>query len=162
MTERVDPAAAMRMATDIVIAFLGLSAIEPERLPQLVKEVRAALTDEGAPLAASAPVEAAPAAEAKSSLKPAVPIDKSVFPDLLISLEDGKAYRSLRRHLMTKYGLTPDAYRQKWGLPPDYPMVAPDYARDRSEVAKRIGLGTTRAAAAKTKPARRKAHAAAV
>jgi predicted transcriptional regulator len=79
--------------------------------------------------------------EEEAEHRPAVPIDRSVTPDYLLSLEDGRPYRSLRRHLMARHGLTPDQYRQKWGLPADYPMVAPNYARQRSEVAKRIGLG---------------------
>ena len=75
------------------------------------------------------------------ALQPAVPIDQSVFAGYLVSLEDGSRYRSLKRHLRAKYGMTPDDYRKKWELPDSYPMVAPDYARERSEVAKRIGLG---------------------
>ena len=77
----------------------------------------------------------------KPEQKPAVPIKKSVTPDYIISLEDGARYKSLKRHLATKYGLTPQAYREKWGLPNNYPMVAPNYAAARSAMAKNSGLG---------------------
>jgi predicted transcriptional regulator len=86
-------------------------------------------------------VEPAEAQRPVETPTPAVPIEDSVTPDYILSLEDGKPYRSLRRHLMARYGLTPDEYRRKWGLPSDYPMAAPNYAQERSEVAKRIGLG---------------------
>ena len=76
-----------------------------------------------------------------SELLPAVPVKKSITPDYIVCLEDGKKLKMLKRHLMTSYGLTPDAYRTKWGLPPSYPMVAPNYARIRSEVAVKVGLG---------------------
>ena len=86
-------------------------------------------------------------------LKPAVPIRKSVTPDYIISLEDGRKFKSLRRHLSSQYGLTPDEYRAKWGLPADYPMVAPNYAAARSALAKTMGLG--RKAEEPDKPAKR-------
>ena len=76
--------------------------------------------------------------------QPAVPVAKSIFPDYLICLEDGRRLKMLKRHLLKAYGLTPDAYRQRWGLPGDYPMVAPNYSKRRSHLAKRIGLGTQR------------------
>jgi predicted transcriptional regulator len=76
--------------------------------------------------------------------KPAVPVKKSVFPDYIVCLEDGKKLKMLKRHLKTAYRMTPEEYRERWGLPPDYPMVAPNYARHRSNLAKEIGLGTTR------------------
>ena len=77
-------------------------------------------------------------------LKPAVPVKKSVTPDYIICLEDGKKFKSLKRHLMTHYGLTPDQYREKWGLDSSYPMVAPNYAQARSQLAKKMGLGRKR------------------
>ena len=89
----------------------------------------------------------APAAAAepeKPNLVPAVPIKKSVTPDYIISLEDGKKFKSLKRHLRTQYKMTPEQYREKWGLPPDYPMVAPNYAAARSQLAKQMGLGQQR------------------
>ena len=82
--------------------------------------------------------------DAIEELKPAVPIRKSVAADYIICLEDGKKFKSLKRHLMTHYGMTPDQYREKWGLSADYPMVAPNYARARSDLAKKMGLGTRR------------------
>ena len=83
---------------------------------------------------------AAPA-EAAADLKPAVPVKKSVTPDYIICLEDGKRCKMLKRHLMSSFGLTPDEYRAKWGLPSDYPMVAPNYAKARSDLAVKLGLG---------------------
>src|SRR5262245_39884398 len=82
-----------------------------------------------------------PPAPPVEELKPAVPIKRSVFPDYIICLEDGKQFKSLKRYLMTAFGMTPDQYREKWGLPHDYPMVAPNYAAARSELAKKMGLG---------------------
>jgi len=86
----------------------------------------------------TAPAEETPA---KEELKPAVPIKKSVTPDYIICLEDGKKLKMLKRHLMSSYGITPDEYRAKWGLPADYPMVAPNYAKARSDLAVKLGLG---------------------
>ena len=87
--------------------------------------------------------------------KPAVPIKKSVMPDYIVSLEDGKKFKSLKRHLATHYGLTPEEYRTKWGLPADYPMVAPNYAAARSALAKTMGLGRKRQEAEKAAPSKR-------
>ncbi len=101
-----------------------------EELPALIASTHAALTKLGGPVE--------PAKEERST--PLMPIKKTVTPDYLISLEDGKQYKSLKRHLTTR-GLTPDEYRRKWGLPYDYPMVAANYAAQRSELAKSIGLG---------------------
>ena len=99
-------------------------------LPFLIQQVYAALTTLG-----SAPAQAAERPE------PAVPLKKSVFADYIVCLEDGKKLKMLKRHLMTSYNLTPDAYRERWGLPSNYPMVAPSYAERRSALAKSIGLG---------------------
>jgi predicted transcriptional regulator len=85
----------------------------------------------------AAPVETEP-------LKPAVPVKKSITPDYIVCLEDGKQFKSLKRHLRSQYNLSPDAYREKWGLPADYPMVAPNYAKARSNLAKQMGLGQQR------------------
>lgn len=141
MTAAVNPEAAMRMATDIVIAYLGNRTVDPEALPSLVRDVRLALVDERA--ARSFEPTEPPLHEAQSavSLTPPVPIEESVAPDFLICLEDGQKFRSLKRHLALKHGMTPEEYRRKWELPPDYPMVAPRYAEERSAVAKRSGLG---------------------
>ncbi len=108
-------------------------------LPQLIADVHGALQKT---VAGEAEPEPEP-------LKPAVPIKKSITPDFLICLEDGKQFKSLKRHLRTHYDLSPEDYRQRWGLPSDYPMVAPNYAAARSELAKRMGLGQQRKAAAK-------------
>ena len=122
------------MAADLVAAYVSANSIAPGELPQLIRNVHAAL--EG--LAADKPKAGAAQAE------PAVPIKRSITPDHLICLEDGKKFKSLKRHLRTRYGLTPDAYRAKWGLPADYPMVAPNYAKERSSLAKRMGLGQSK------------------
>src|SRR3954463_13180824 len=111
--------------------------MEPDALPSLIQSVYRSLSTAGE-------IEAAPAAAAQT---PAVPIKKSVFSDYIVCLEDGKRLKMLKRHLQTSYGLTPDAYRTKWGLPRDYPMVAPTYAAKRSSLAKSIGLGRKAAAA---------------
>lgn len=160
----------LKLASDIVVAFLSHSAIAADDLPSLVMRVRASLEADRASLEADleapgasvrrqrpqrAKAAAGDALEdvandssaAPTTLdaqEPAVPIAQSVQRDYLVSLEDGKHYRSLRRHLMAKYGMTPDEYRAKWGLPSDYPMVAPSYAEERSEVAKRTRLGHSR------------------
>jgi len=115
---------------DIVAAFVGQNKVSTDALPDLIKSVYGALANMGAP---------APAAPEKQL--PAVPIRKSVTPDFLISLEDGKKYKSMKRHLRTKYNMSPEDYRAKWGLPKDYPMVAPAYAASRSALAKSMGLG---------------------
>lgn len=168
MAYRDDSEHVARMATDIVVAFLGQRAVDPDQLARLVRDVRVALAEDieltrpvqspvVAPWSDTTAADPAPIAETPAPLpsaKPrlraeapeapriaAVSIDQSITPDYLISLEDGKPYRSLRRHLMAKHGMTPDQYRAKWNLPPDYPMVAPSYAKARSEVAKRSGLG---------------------
>jgi predicted transcriptional regulator len=124
----------LALTAQIVSAHVGHNSITTEALPALIKSVHAALTNMG-----SAPAEA-PRAE------PAVPIKKSVFPDYIVCLEDGKKFKSLKRHLMTHYDLTPDQYREKWNLDPAYPMVAPNYAAARSQLAKKMGLGRKRKA----------------
>jgi predicted transcriptional regulator len=127
----------IELAAEIVAAFVSNNPLPKSDLPALIHamhEAVASLSTE----AKSAP----PQIEAK---EPAVPIRKSITPDFLICLEDGKRFKSLRRHLGT-LGLTPHQYREKWKLPSDYPMVAPNYAAQRSAMAKRIGLGRTRSA----------------
>ncbi|WP_061933694.1 MucR family transcriptional regulator [Aureimonas sp. AU22] len=120
------------LTAQIVKAYVSKNHVTRDDLAPLIGVVYASLDFD----AAKEP-EAAPAAP----LVPAVPIKKSVTPDYLICLEDGKQFKSLKRHLKTHYDLTPEAYRQKWGLAPDYPMVAANYAAKRSELAKSIGLG---------------------
>jgi len=136
---------------DIVAAFVGQNKVSVEALPDLINSIYGALANMGAP---------APAAPEKQA--PAVPIKKSVTPDFLISLEDGQKYKSLKRHLRTKYGRSPEDYRAKWGLPKDYPMVAPAYAASRSALAKSMGLGrggVVRKPVAKAAPKARAAKA---
>ena len=118
------------MTTDIVSAYVANNAVAPGALANLITSVHTALTG----MSSASEPEPEPQA-------PAVPIRKSVTPDYIISLEDGSRYKSLKRHLSSKYGMTPEEYRAKWGLPHDYPMVAPNYARARSELAKSMGLG---------------------
>jgi predicted transcriptional regulator len=129
---------------EIVSAYVSHNSISTHDLPTLISAVHTALKN----LGATAPVEAA------LELKPAVSIKKSVTPDFIICLDDGKKFKSLKRHLMTHFQMTPDDYRAKWGLPDDYPMVAPNYAAVRSSLAKTNGLG--RKPAAVETPARRK------
>jgi predicted transcriptional regulator len=132
-------------AANIVSAFVANNSIPASELPGLVQAVHSALFGIGAP-------RPQPAEDAKP--QPAVPVKKSITPDYIICLEDGKRYKSLRRHLTSAYGMTPEAYRAKWGLPPDYPMVAPNYAQRRSELAVSIGLGKKNGASAKGRKAK--------
>jgi predicted transcriptional regulator len=134
---------------EIVSAYVSHNSISSHDLPTLISSVHAALKTLGAVAPVEAPLE----------LRPAIAIKKSVTPDFIICLEDGKKFKSLKRHLMTHFQMTPDEYRAKWGLPDDYPMVAPNYAAVRSTLAKSNGLGRKPAAAA---PARRKKAPAAV
>jgi predicted transcriptional regulator len=121
------------LSADIVAAYVSRNSVTPGGLPALIESVHSALTNLGA-------VEAVPQAE---PLVPAVPIRKSITPGFLICLDDGKKFKSLRRHLGS-LGMTPEQYRTKWSLPKDYPMVAPDYASARSALAKKMGLGQLR------------------
>lgn len=121
----------IELTADVVSAYVSNNPVPVGELPNLIADVYAALGRvDGA-------AEQAPA----DKQKPAVNPKKSITDDYLICLEDGKKFKSLKRHLMTHYGLTPDQYREKWGLDPSYPMVAPNYARARSELAKKMGLG---------------------
>ena len=119
--------------TDIVAAHVSHNAIDAGDVPALIKSVFGALEALGNPDGAGA-----------SELKPAVSPKKSIQPDYLVCLEDGKKLKMLKRHLRTQYGLSPEEYRARWGLPADYPMVAPNYARHRQALAKQIGLGKRR------------------
>ena len=119
----------------IVAAFVSKNSVSSTELPALIAETHAALSRAaGRP---GAPVE-------REEAKPKVAVKKSVMPDYIICLEDGKKFKSLKRHLRTHYNLSPEAYREKWGLPHDYPMVAPNYAAARSQLAKKMGLGMRR------------------
>ena len=122
------------LAVQIVSAHVSNNSVAAEALPGLIHDVYRTLAEVG---------REAPAREAAPEKPvPAVPVKKSVFPDYIICLEDGKKLKMLRRHLQTAYKMTPEQYRERWGLPADYPMVAPNYARHRSSLAKKIGLGT--------------------
>lgn len=118
------------LTATIVSSFVSKNPLPSQDLPQLIKSVHATLVTLGNH--SKAPTE---------PLVPSVPIKRSVLPDQIHCLEDGKAFRSLKRHLSTHHKLTPEQYRTKWGLPSDYPMVAPNYAATRSSLAKRMGLG---------------------
>ena len=124
----------INIAAEIVAAYVSNNSVASTNLPKIIGEVHAALK-----LLANGETEPA---IIEPKLVPAVPIKKSVTPDFIISLEDGKKFKSLKRHLMASYGITPDDYRTKWGLPEDYPMVAPNYTAKRSALAKTMGLGT--------------------
>ncbi len=125
----------IKLAAEIVAAFVSYNPLPKSELPALIEAVQTAVGK-----LAKAPESSPPHLEAKA---PAVPVRKSVAPDYLICLEDGKRFKSMRRHL-TQLGLTPEQYREKWNLPSDYPMVAPNYAAQRSAMAKKIGLGQKR------------------
>lgn len=127
------------LTADIVSAYVTNNTVVRQDVPSLIGEVHEALVK----------ASKNQSGEKTEDLKPAVPIKKSVSNDFLICLEDGKKFRSLKRHLMSHYNLTPDEYREKWGLPREYPMVAPGYAKQRSELAKNMGLGQRKAVRAK-------------
>jgi len=129
--DNLDSSELLRMTTDVVSAYLGNNTVAASQISEVISTVHEALTRLNTE--ASEP-EAEPA-------KPAVPIRRSITPEFIICLEDGKRLKMLKRHLRTTYNMTPDEYRAKWGLPADYPMVAPNYAAQRSEFAKKIGLG---------------------
>ena len=134
MSNAAAPANFIELAADIVSAYLSKNSLPLSELPALINDVHAALVT-------VAGGTAEPAAEARN---PAVSIRRSITPDYIICLDDGKKFKSLKRHLRTQYDLTPEQYRERWGLPPDYPMVAPNYAKARSELAKEMGLGQQR------------------
>jgi predicted transcriptional regulator len=121
----------IELSADIVSAYVSHNALSAGDLPKLIASVHSTLTGLGG----------MPEPEAVVELKPAVPIKKSITPEYLICLEDGKKFKSLKRHLRTEYDMSPEEYRAKWGLPADYPMVAPTYSEARSRLAKTIGLG---------------------
>ena len=126
-----DKSEVIEMTADIVAAYVGANSVSAADLPSLIQSVHRALSGvaTGADVAEAAPKE------------PAVPIKKSITPDYLVCLEDGRKFKSLKRHLRTKYNMSPEDYRAKWSLAKDYPMVAPNYAKARSELAKQMGLG---------------------
>ena len=135
----------LRLTAQIVAAHVEHNAVQTEALPGLIERVYQTLRGVGqAPAQPEKPV-------------PVVPVKQSVKPDFIICLEDGKKLKMLKRHLMTAYKMTPAQYRTRWGLPADYPMVAPNYAKVRSSLAKKIGLGRKSSDAAERAPAKRRA-----
>ena len=131
MTDNANTKELLSLTTEIVAAHVSNNTVAANDLPQLISSVYQSLAGVGK--------GSAPAAERP---EPAVPVKKSVHPDYIVCLEDGKKLKMLKRHLKTAYNMTPEQYRERWGLAPDYPMVAPNYARQRSRLAKEIGLGT--------------------
>jgi predicted transcriptional regulator len=135
MAESAEPKTAeeelLRMTADVVAAYVGNNALPVTQLGEVIGAVYRSLSG----------LEGKAAEPPPEPLKPAVPIRKSITPDYLICLEDGKRLKMLKRHLRSTYNLTPEEYRARWGLAPDYPMVAPNYAEQRSEFARKIGLG---------------------
>lgn len=132
----------LRMTAEIVAAYLGKNALATQQIPDVINTVFSSLSG----------LKTGNRETQTEPLKPAVPVRRSVTPDYIICLEDGKKLKMLKRHLRSTYSMTPDEYRTKWGLPADYPMVAPNYAAQRSEFAKKIGLGKGAG-----RPARRRA-----
>lgn len=122
------------LTANIVSAYVSNNTVAAGDIPALINQVHSALSR----VSAQQPVSLSEPA------KPAVPVKRSVTPEYIVCLEDGKKFKSLKRHLRTQYNMTPEQYREKWGLPPDYPMVAPKYAQARSELAKQMGLGQQR------------------
>ena len=130
MTEQTDSNEILSLTTSIVAAHVSNNPVTVNDLPGLIREVYQTLTNVGS------------GEQEPERPVPAVPIKKSIAPDHIVCLEDGKKLKMLKRHLKTAYDMSPEEYRERWGLSPDYPMVAPNYAKQRSRLAKQIGLGT--------------------
>lgn len=134
MTENSASGGFIELTADIVSAYVSNNTVSAGEIPNLINQIHSALMRVSAGQSDTQP----------EPLKPAVSVKKSITPDHLVCLEDGKKFKSLKRHLRTQYNMTPEAYREKWGLAPDYPMVAPNYAAARSQLAKQMGLGQQR------------------
>lgn len=134
--------ALLRLTAGIVSAYISKNALPAQQIPDVINTVFSSLNG----------LNSAPREAQVEPLKPAVPVRKSVTPEYIVCLEDGKKLKMLKRHLRSTYNMSPDEYRARWGLPSDYPMVAPNYAAQRSEFAKKIGLGRS-----SSRPARRRA-----
>lgn len=128
--QTIDKAELLALSAEVVSSYVGNNSVQPHQVTEILRSVYDTMST------LSGPVEEEP-----EQLVPAVPIKKSVTDDHIVCLEDGKKLKMLKRHLMAAYGMTPEEYREKWGLKPDYPMVAPSYAAKRQELAKKIGLG---------------------
>jgi predicted transcriptional regulator len=142
----LDKSEALSLTTDIVSAFVSNNSVPAEQLQDLIQNTYSTLNNLGGT-----------AQEEETQKKPAVPVKRSITDDYLICLEDGKKLKMLKRYLRTQYNMSPEDYRRKWNLPADYPMVAPNYAKRRSEFAKQIGLGTQGGRKATKKTRARKA-----
>jgi predicted transcriptional regulator len=134
MIENSTAGSFIELTADIVSAYVSNNTVPAAEIPALINQVHAALSRVGGN-PSEAPAE---------PLKPAIAVKRSITPDYIVCLEDGKKFKSLKRHLRTQYNMTPEQYRDKWALPPDYPMVAPNYAAARSQLAKQMGLGQQR------------------
>ena len=135
MADHSDKASYIQLTANIVSAYVSNNTVSSAEIPALISQVYSALMRVSTDAAVAGPAE---------PLKPAVSIKRSITPEYLVCLEDGKKFKSLKRHLRTQYQMTPDQYRAKWNLPADYPMVAPNYAAVRSQLAKQMGLGQQR------------------
>jgi predicted transcriptional regulator len=133
----------LKLSSSIVAAYVSNNPVPASELPAMIKSVHGMLVG----------IASAPNADAPTAQKPAVAIRKSVTPEYVVCLEDGKKLKMLKRYLRSNYDMTPEEYRAKWGLPADYPMVAPNYAKQRSEFAKQIGLGRTSSSSKRRKRA---------
>jgi predicted transcriptional regulator len=122
------------LTANIVSAYVSNNTVPAAEIPALISQVHSALSR----------VSSHQSVILSEPLKPAIPVKKSITPEHIVCLEDGKKFKSLKRHLRTQYNMTPEQYREKWNLPPDYPMVAPNYAAARSKLAKQMGLGQQR------------------
>ena len=134
MAENLGESGCVQLTANIVSAYVSNNTVASAEIPNLIAQVFSALMR----------ISSGQTAPPTEPLKPAVAVKRSVTPEYLVCLEDGKKFKSLKRHLRTQYGITPEQYREKWGLPPDYPMVAPNYAAARSQLAKQMGLGQQR------------------
>ncbi|MEX0583188.1 MAG: MucR family transcriptional regulator [Sneathiella sp.] len=132
MSEKIEKLELLALTTDIVTSHLSRNPVETGEISSLIKDVYATLSTVGE------------MTDEEEKPEPVVAIRKSIHPDYIICLEDGKKLKMLKRHLKTSYDMTPEQYRERWGLPADYPMVAPNYAEQRRNLAKKIGLGTRR------------------
>ena len=134
MTDNTASGNYIELTAGIVSAYVSNNTVASSDIPSLINQIHAALLRVSTGTSDAQP----------EPLKPAISVKKSITPDHLVCLEDGKKFKSLKRHLRTQYNMTPEQYRDKWGLPPDYPMVAPNYAVARSQLAKKMGLGQQR------------------
>ncbi len=126
----IDTADLLALSADVVSSYVGNNSLQPQQVTEMLRAIYTTMSELSGPVA-----------EEPEQLVPAVPIKKSITDDFIICLEDGKKLKMLKRHLMAAYNMTPEDYREKWGLKADYPMVAPNYAAKRQELAKKIGLG---------------------